>query len=367
MLSVELRGRGKPFVSNIKGLEIDSEKQVLQTKEGDIIREGEVVTLDGTNGVVYEGYIPIQATEQDESFQTVLEWAEKYKNLHILACADSADQAEKALAFGAEGIGLCRIEQMLLKSEDRISLFREFMLSQEVETKNTFANQLIPLLQQDFFEIFQVLNGFECTIRLLDPPLQAFFPDPSNASFHDEVSQLSGRLEMRCESKVMLIQDINSALGCRGTRLLLLFPELLDLQIKSIVGAAIEAKKKNIVCPLKLLLPFIFSDHEIDMITPKIIKIAHDLCEEAGVLLLDLGLDIGATIELPRACIRADKIATARNISFITIGSNMLTELTFGLAREDSQKIMVSLCLFTTVQFILLFVARLFTKAYCWP
>jgi pyruvate,orthophosphate dikinase len=343
-----MRGMGKPAVTGARDLHIDLNRKELISKTGVVLHEGDVITLDGSSGTVFIGDIPLIDAIQDEDFITILQWADKYKNLHVLANADTPEEVQKALDLGAEGIGLCRMEHMFFQNE-RLHLFRRMILSETDEERKAVLHDILPLLRQDFYEMIKLMSGLQVTIRLLDPPIHEFFPSPSRTDFRDEIFKMSGRLGIsaeKCETQVLQLQEKNPMLGCRGCRLSIIHSDILEMQIRSIVGGALDAREEGKKVHLQIMIPLVFSDHELDCLTPYIVKIALEMCENYRCTLDDIGFELGAMIEVPRACIRADKIATAKHIKFLSIGSNDLTQLTFGLSRDDTQQFMVRLLLY---------------------
>lgn len=342
--AVVMRGMGKPAVTGARGLIIDFEKGCLSSEDGTVnMRGGEKIVVDGSNGSIYSGEVPLTVIGKNDAFLTVLNWADKYKNLHVLANADTPEDAEKAVEFGADGIGLCRTEHMFFRP-DRLNLFRRMILSEREEERMEALDRILPLQQRDFFEMFRAMNGLQITIRLLDPPIHEFLPVPGKPGFDEEVYRMSGLIGLsseQCHQRIQQLQEKNPMLGCRGCRLLILHPEILEMQVKAIVGAALDARNQDIPTFVQIMVPLVFSDHELDCLTGMIMEIAENMCSKENCTTDDIGLQLGTMIETPRACIRADKIAAAKHISFVSFGSNDLTQLTFGLSRDDTQQFMV--------------------------
>jgi pyruvate,orthophosphate dikinase len=238
--AVVMRSLGKPAVVGAFGLHVDWEAQTLTcaSRPQLTVRRGEVLTVDGSEGVVYVGALPTVSTGQDVNFMTVMQWADKYKRMDVLANADTPEDIAVAQRMGAEGIGLCRTERMF-SHPDRINIFRRMILADSPFERATWLLQLQPLFEQDFLDIFRVIGDRPIVIRLLDPPLHEFLPNPKNPSFEEEIRSLAQHLEMDCEEclrRVMDLQESNPMLGFRGCRLSIVYPEITEMQTKAIVG-----------------------------------------------------------------------------------------------------------------------------------
>ncbi len=346
--AVVMRGMGKSAVTGARDLCIDVEGRRMWTRDGRVeVKAGDEITIDGSTGKVYRGLMPLVSAGENDDFRTLLQWADKYKNMHVLANADTPEDAWKALELGAEGIGLCRTEHMFFKPE-RLNLFRHMILCDKEAERDRSLESLLPMQRDDFVEIFRIMNGLQVTIRLIDPPIHEFLPSPQSKDFKDEVFRLSGQIGLSteyCERRILELQEKNPMLGCRGCRLSIIYPDILDMQVRAIIGAALSVRKEDIRNKVQIMIPLVFSDHEVDEITPSIMRIAHELCYFENTTIHDLGLELGAMIEVPRACIRADKIAATTYMNFISFGSNDLTQLTFGMSRDDTQQFLVSLLL----------------------
>eukprot|EP00600_Ochromonadales_sp_CCMP1393_P008438 CAMPEP_0174954150 /NCGR_PEP_ID=MMETSP0004_2-20121128/265_1 /TAXON_ID=420556 /ORGANISM="Ochromonas sp., Strain CCMP1393" /LENGTH=988 /DNA_ID=CAMNT_0016201933 /DNA_START=1859 /DNA_END=4825 /DNA_ORIENTATION=- len=309
-----------------------------------MVKQGETITIDGSTGIVYTGEMPTVSVGQDENFLAVMQWADKYKRLHVLANAESPEDVQQADRMGAEGVGLCRTEHMFFH-EARIDLFRHLILTDNPVERQHCLAQLLPLQQADFLQIFTTMGPRQVTIRLLDPPLHEFLPRPQNPDFSEEIAQLAARGGIppaQCERRVRTLQENNPMLGFRGCRLSIVYPEITEMQVKAIVGAVIEARDKGIDVHAEIMIPLVVTDHEVDLIAPIVTAAAESVCAAASPrhTLESLNIRLGSMIETPRACIRADRIAAARNISFLSVGSNDLTQFMFGFSRDDTQRFM---------------------------
>jgi pyruvate,orthophosphate dikinase len=226
---------------------------------------------------------------------------------------------------------------------DRMDIFRNMILARNTHERAEHLLRLLPMQQQDFLQIFRLLRDTQVTIRLLDPPLHEFLPNPAAPDFEDQLNDLSTRLNIpleQCQDRMRELQESNPMMGFRGCRLSIVYPEITEMQTKAIVGAAVLARKEGLQVQPQIMIPFIVSDHEIDMITPIIASAASLVCNQLGNVFTPdkLQLSIGAMIETPRACIRAERIAAAENMSFVSIGTNDLTQLVFGFSRDDCQQ-----------------------------
>ena len=236
--AVVMRGMGKTAVTGARDILIDVHNKQLKTRDGKIcLSTGDIITIDGSTGAVYRGEMPMVSSGHSQDFQTILHWADKYKNMHVLANADTAEEAKKALELGAEGIGLCRTEHMFFK-EDRLRLFRKYLLSESEFDRDLALQSLIRPMETDFMELFRVLHGKLLAVRLLDPPLNSFFPDPACSSFQEELMELAGQVCVpleHCKAKILEFQEKNPMLGCRGSRMAILHPEILKMQTKAMI------------------------------------------------------------------------------------------------------------------------------------
>ncbi len=343
--AVTMRSLGKAAVTGAHTLSIDQDSQTLCVNGKKVnVSTGDVITIDGTHGTVYLGEMPTAIAGYQHHFQTILAWADKYKSMQILAHADTPADVRKAISFGAEGIGLCRTEHLLFHP-DRINIFRKLILSETKDDRQQYLNQLLPHHRNDFLQIFRQLHNRQVTIRLFDSALQEAFPKPHQSEFDDQVEHLSEELQVSSDtlrSRIYGFQESNPIFGCRGSRLNILFPDIVEMQAKAIVGAAIDAKQEGFRVFVQVMLPTIFSDHEVDTICPVIVQAMEDMCAACDVLPQDIHCELGTVIDTPRACIRADRISSSRYVNCLTIGTNELTEAIFGMSRDDVHVFMVS-------------------------
>jgi len=349
--AVVMRGMGKSAVVGATNLRADWTTNTLTCLDRpDLVaaRLGDQVTVDGTAGVVYMGAMPTTISAPDDNFTTVMQWANKYKRLAIYANAEREDDIRAAHRFGAEGLGLCRTEHMFQRPECA-DLFRRVIFAEDVHTRNQHLAQIEAFHLSEFLDIFRLMGDAHVTVRLLDPPLHEFLPNTSLPNFEDELAKLAHRLDLPfevCSQRVQSLQEANPFMGFRGCRLSIVHPEITEMQTKAIVGAAIQARAEHIEVKPRILIPFVVTDHEVDLISSVIVATAASTCLKSGFQcdLNSLEISLGAMIETPRACIRADRIAEAPNVSFVSVGGDNLSQLVFGLSKEDSDAFMVSLC-----------------------
>jgi pyruvate,orthophosphate dikinase len=312
--AVVARGMGKPCVAGCDSLSIDVAAGTLRLGEHEL-RAGDVITIDGGNGHVIVGPVPLVPPAIDENFSTVLEWADGIRSLGVRANADTPEDAAKAREFGAEGIGLCRTEHMFM-AEDRLPIVREMIMAQREDERRAALDRLLPLQQGDFEGIFEAMAGLPVIIRLLDPPLHEFLPPLEDAATD----------EMR--ARVKQLREANPMLGTRGCRLGLQFPEIYEMQVRAIVRAARAVQDRTGDPPLvEIMHPLVGFAEELLRLRDLTVRVA---AEEPTVEYL-----CGTMIELPRACIRADEIAELAD--FCSFGTNDLTQTTLGFSRDDAE------------------------------
>ena len=315
----------------------------LQNGREVLLKSGDIITLDGASGIVYQGTMPMVAAGRDDDYQTILAWADKYKRMSVLANAETAADVARAVEMGAEGLGLCRTEHMFF-AEDRIDFMRAMILSSTVEQRREILNQMLPLQRADFLAIFRLCPGKQVTIRLLDPPLHEFLPSPLGSDadkYKEEVKALANRLKMsedQCHDRIRALSERNPMMGFRGVRLSVVQPEITEMQTKAMVGALFDANQEGLVLPrVELMLPLVCTDHEVEVVAPVIKNAAAaTVAEVAKVSGLTFTYRIGTMVEVPRACLRADAIASEGDISFVSFGTNDLTQLMFGFSRDDA-------------------------------
>jgi pyruvate,orthophosphate dikinase len=312
--AVVARGMGKTCVAGCEGLQIDMAARTL-TVAGRTLAEGEVITLEGSEGWVILAPVPLIPPAIDENFGTILGWADEMRRLRVRANADTPEDAAKAREFGAEGIGLCRTEHMFM-AEERLPIVREMILARDEEERRSSLERLLPMQQGDFEGIFEAMAGLPVTIRLLDPPLHEFLP-----SLEEATSEA-----MR--ERIRQLHEANPMLGTRGCRLGLQWPEVYEMQVRAIVRAARAVHERTGEAPLvEIMHPLVGFREELARLRELTERVAE---EEPSVEYL-----CGTMIELPRAALRADEIAEVAD--FFSFGTNDLTQTTLGMSRDDAE------------------------------
>jgi pyruvate,orthophosphate dikinase len=325
--AVVARGWGRCCVVGAGALHID-EKAKKVTINGKVLTSNDTVTLNGTTGEVFEGTIATQEAKLSGDFGKIMQWADKYRTLKIRTNADTPADAQRAREFGAEGIGLCRTEHMFFEG-DRIQPMREMILATNVEDRKAALAKLLPYQREDFIGIFTAMKGLPVTIRLLDPPLHEFLP-------HDDKSQkeMAERLGVKpaaVKQRVQQLHEANPMLGHRGCRLCVTYPEILEMQVRAIVEAAIACKKKKIDAKPEIMIPLVGHVNELRLLRKQTEDVIKSVMAEKKVE--DLDILIGTMIEVPRAALTANEIA--EEADFFSFGTNDLTQMTFGFSRDD--------------------------------
>jgi len=327
--AVVARGWGKPCVVGCEAVKIDDAAQTV-TIAGNVVKAGDFLTINGTTGDVMIGKVETIAPTMTGDFSTLMVWADKARKLKIRTNADSPADALKAREFGAEGIGLCRTEHMFF-GDDRIAAVREMILSTTVEGRTKALAKIEPYQKADFVGIFEVMAGLPVTIRLLDPPLHEFLPKKDdNYKGVDEIAKQTGVGRDKIIERIEELHEFNPMMGFRGCRLPLVFPEIGDMQVRAIIEAAIEVKKTGKAVHPEIMIPLVGVPEELTILKKRAVAVAEAAMKKAGV---QVEYQIGTMIELPRACIAADKIA--EEAEFFSFGTNDLTQMTFGFSRDD--------------------------------
>ena len=330
--AVVARGMGSCCVSGCKELEVDAEKKEIRLG-GRVYHEGDVISFDGNTGNIYDGPLPVQeGAIEDEDFKTIMEWADEFRTLKIRTNADTPADAKKAVELGAEGIGLCRTEHMFFK-EDRIEPFREMICSDTKEERVAALAKILPLQQGDFEQLYEILEGKPVTIRFLDPPLHEFVP-----TTEEDIKKLADAKHKsvdQIKTVIAGLKEVNPMMGIRGCRLDVLYPEIAEMQTRAVIRAAINVMKKHPGWKIQpeIMIPLTASKRELRFVR-KIVKTTAD--EEIAKANVVLKYSIGTMIEIPRAALIADEIATEAD--FFCFGTNDLTQMTYGFSRDDSGK-----------------------------
>ena len=326
--AVVARGMGRPCVVGASAVHIDLERETLQAGLM-LLHKGDVVTIDGSTGQIIKGRVPMREPKLSEDFNTLMKWADGFRRMRVRANADTPADARQARAFGAEGIGLCRTEHMFFE-ENRILAMREMILAEDQEGRRKALAKLLPAQRQDFIALFAIMAGLPVTIRLLDPPLHEFLPHTDEAI--GEVAANMGVSVPRLRRRVAALSEFNPMLGQRGARLLVSYPEIVEMQARAIFEAAIEAGKSlhSRVMP-EIMVPLVAAKRELDLVAERIASSARAVEKERGT---SVAYSVGTMVELPRACLLAGEIG--QSAQFFSFGTNDLTQTTFGLSRDDA-------------------------------
>ena len=326
--AVVARGMGRPCVVGASAVQVDLERETLSAG-GVVLNKGDVVTIDGSTGQIIKGRVPMRQPKLSEDFTKLMRWADNARRMRVRANADTPADARQARAFGAEGIGLCRTEHMFFE-ESRILAMREMILAEDPEGRRKALAKLLPAQRQDFIALFAIMAGLPVTIRLLDPPLHEFLPHTDAAI--GEVAADMGVTVSRLRRRVAALSEFNPMLGQRGSRLLVSYPEIVEMQARAIFEAAIEAGKSlhSRVIP-EIMVPLVAAKQELDLVKERIAATARDVEKERGT---SVAYSVGTMVELPRACLMAGEIG--QSAQFFSFGTNDLTQTTFGLSRDDA-------------------------------
>ena len=328
--AVVARGMGKCCISGCSELTIDTANKTLTTKDNIVFNELDYISLDGTAGNVYKGEIKTVETEMSQDFTTFMNWVDEIKTMKIRANADTKLDAEIAIKYGAEGIGLCRTEHMFFK-EDRIFEMRKMIIAETKEQREEALENILPMQREDFEQIFEVMDGFPVTIRFLDPPLHEFLPKTD-----EEINELAKELKIdfkAIKEHINSLHEFNPMMGHRGCRLAITYPEIAIMQTKAVIEAAINVKNKGINVIPEIMIPLIGDINELKYIKEIVEKTAIEVIKNNNTT---LEYTIGTMIEIPRAALTADEIA--KEAEFFSFGTNDLTQMTYGFSRDDSTK-----------------------------
>ena len=328
--AVVARGMGKCCIAGCGDITVDAQGKRFTTEGGASIAEGEVITLDGTTGEVMAGTVATVSSQSDPDFQTVLEWADRYRRLRVRANAETPEDAAKARELGAEGIGLCRTEHMFFDAE-RIDVVRAMILADTTEERQRSLDRLRGFQKSDMRQLFEIMSGLPVTIRLLDPPLHEFLPQTE-----EELNALAGRLKLdpaTVQKRAEELKEVNPMLGLRGCRLSVAQPEITRMQVDAILSGALEAQKAGHEVHPEIMIPLTVARSELDTVTHLVRETAEQVFEHAGAR---IDYQLGTMMETPRACLRAEMFAEVAE--FFSFGTNDLTQMTYGFSRDDVGK-----------------------------
>lgn len=325
--AVVARGMGKCCVSGCGELEIDEHKKTLRIKSA-TFNEGDFITLNGSTGQVIEGKIPLIKAKVSGDFGVFMKWVDEARDTQVRTNADTPHDAKVARDFGAEGIGLCRTEHMFFEG-DRIQAVREMILAETLDGRKKALSKILPMQKGDFIGIFTAMEGLPVTIRLLDPPLHEFLPHDDDA-----IREIARELKVSVDTlkqKIESLKEFNPMLGHRGCRLGITYPEIYEMQVQAIIEAACELKKKGKRVIPEIMIPLVGEVNELIDLKARTMAVAEAIIKRYKI---NLDYTIGTMIEIPRAALLADEIA--KEADFFSFGTNDLTQMTFGLSRDDA-------------------------------
>jgi len=333
--AVVARGWGKCCVVGAEKLDIDYETKLMRAN-GRVVRQGDWITLDGTEGAVYEGEMGLVKPQLPPAYETLMKWADGVRRLGVRTNADTPHDARKAREMGAEGIGLCRTEHMFFKdfeqpqrSVERQLAIQEMIVAENREAREKALAKLLPFQRRDFVGIFKAMDGYPVTIRLIDPPLHEFVPHE-----REQQEELARKIGVDVEvvaRRVEQLREANPMLGHRGCRLAITYPEILEMQVRAIIEAAIECQAQKVKVLPEIMIPLVLDRKELQILTDATRRVAEEVIRAAGVKLDYL---VGTMIELPRAALLADQVAEVAE--FFSFGTNDLTQTVMGLSRDDA-------------------------------
>ncbi|HLE47136.1 MAG TPA: pyruvate, phosphate dikinase [Candidatus Thermoplasmatota archaeon] len=334
--AVVARGMGKPCVSGCEEIKVDYAKKQFRVG-GHVVKEGDTITIDGSTGRVVLGPVAMIEPEPTDEFRQLLTWADEYSRLYVRANADTPKNAKRAREFGAVGIGLCRTERMF-NDVDRLPVVRQMILAKSTEEREKVLERLLPMQKSDFRGIFQAMDEFPVTIRLIDPPLHEFLPMKDellvDVTRMKALNQTGPELEEkeRFLEKVLELDEQNPMLGLRGCRLSLMYPEIIRMQARAIMEAACELTKEGVRVFPEIMVPLVGHPNELREVR----KVVEAECQAVmGEFGIKVDYKVGTMMEIPRACLTADMVA--EHADFFSFGTNDLTQTTFGYSRDDAE------------------------------
>ena len=326
------RGLGLPCVVGVSDMRFQIRKKRIVASDGRVLKDGDVITVDGTNGQVLLGRPAMLEAAQDDAFRDLMAWADAVRDVGVRANADTPADALTASNFQAEGIGLCRTEHMFFETE-RLTVMREMIFADKPEDRAAALDQLLPMQRADFVELFQIMQGKPVCIRLFDPPLHEFLPS-ERSGLHLLAEALDKPLS-EVTRRVEALEEYNPMLGLRGVRLGITVPEIYEMQARAIFEATILASENGAPVVPEIMIPLVSAKREVELVRTRIDAVAVAVKNEQGK---DFDYRFGVMVETPRAALRADEIA--QNSSFLSFGTNDLTQMTYGLSRDDAGRFM---------------------------
>ena len=328
--AVVARGMGTCCVSGCGAIKVNEDARTMEV-DGKVYTDKDFISIDGSTGNVYGEAVKTVTPEITGHFATFMKWADDIRKLQVRTNADNPRDTKQAVEFGAEGIGLCRTEHMFF-AEDRIMAVREMIVAKDVEQRRKALDKILPMQKQDFIEMYEALEGKSATIRFLDPPLHEFLPHSE-----EDIRALAKEMDLSYEelkATVDSLHEFNPMMGHRGCRLAVSYPEIAEMQTRAVIEAAIEVRKnKGYDVVPEIMIPLVGEVKELKYVKDIVVNTAEAVMAENNV---KFDYHIGTMIEIPRAALTADKIAT--EAEFFSFGTNDLTQMTFGFSRDDAAK-----------------------------
>ncbi|MEO0990603.1 MAG: putative PEP-binding protein, partial [Pseudomonadota bacterium] len=326
------RGLGVPCVVGASGGRLYQRKKKIELPDGRVFTEGDLVTLDGTNGEVLEGAAPLLEPALDDAFEALMGWADEARDIGVRANVDTPEEARNASAFGAEGIGLCRTEHMFF-DDDRLTVMREMIFAETPDDRRAVLERLLPMQRADFAGLFRIMQGHAVCIRLFDPPLHEFLPHTKEGLL--ELAAALGLPLSDVTRRVEALAEYNPMLGMRGDRLGITVPEIYDMQARAIFEATLEASDEGAQVVPEVMIPLVSAKREVELVKTRVDAVAAAVRTERGA---DFDYRLGVMVETPRAALRSEEIA--QHAAFLSFGTNDLTQMTYGLSRDDAGRFM---------------------------
>ncbi|EEE38151.1 PEP-utilizing enzyme, TIM barrel domain protein [Rhodobacteraceae bacterium KLH11] len=326
------RGLGLPCIVGASDIRFQTKKKMLTAPDGRVFKTGDTLTIDGTSGQVLAGKPETLEAALDDCFQTLMGWADAERDIDIRANADTPADAQTARNFQAQGIGLCRTEHMFFEP-GRLTVMREMIFAQTPSGRAAVLERLLPMQRQGFVQLFRIMEGQPVCIRLFDPPLHEFLP--TSRTGQRELAEALDLPVSDVERRVEAMSEYNPMLGLRGVRLGVTVPEIYDMQARAIFEATLEASKDGAPVVPEIMIPLVSAKREVELVKTRIDAVAAEVASEQGQ---EFDYRLGVMVETPRACLRADEIAP--NSAFLSFGTNDLTQMTYGLSRDDAGRFM---------------------------
>ena len=330
--AVMARGLGVPCVAGASDLLFDAIRQRLISNAGRVLREGDTITVDGARGVVLDGVADLIQPNLDSYFDRFLKWADKHRSMDVRANADTLDEVRVAAEFKADGIGLCRTEHMFFE-EERLTVMQEMIFAESPGMRRQVLDELLPMQRNDFMALLTEMSDRPVCIRLFDPPLHEFLPRD-----RDEIANLAIALNLTehdIASRADELKEFNPMLGMRGVRLGIVLPEIYEMQARAIFEATVEVGRRGIRAIPEIMIPLVSANREVELVKLTVEKVAASVRAEVGI---EFEYRFGLMVETPRAALRAGDLAI--NSEFLSFGTNDLTQLTYGISRDDSNRFM---------------------------